>query len=175
MKYMGQTSRSFNTCFKEHLRDFRNGYGKSRFAQHLLENRHAISPMKDIMDTPHFTNKGQMMDMTESFYIFREPKLNIQINDRLTVKTNLIFKDIVQEDPHRGIHNTCSTQQQIPSQLDLSATRIHRTAFCTASQEVNRPLAGTLLAFTCLAANHCSLPRDKTATHLVKYYTTLIP
>jgi len=35
----------------EHLCDFKNGYGKSRFVQHLLENRHAIGPMNDIMDT----------------------------------------------------------------------------------------------------------------------------
>jgi len=62
------------------------------------------------------------MDTIEGFYIFRKTKLNNQINDRLTVKPNIIFNNIVQEDPHKGIHNTCSMQQQIPSQLDLSAT-----------------------------------------------------
>jgi hypothetical protein len=52
MKYREQTSRSFNTCFREHLRDFKYGYGKSRFAQHLLENRHAIRPWR-ISWTPY--------------------------------------------------------------------------------------------------------------------------
>jgi len=58
MKYTGQTGRSFYIRFREHLCDFKYGYGKSRFAQHLLENRHAIGPMEDIMDTIHFTRKG---------------------------------------------------------------------------------------------------------------------
>ena len=112
MKYTGQTGRSFNTRFREHLRDYKNGCGKSRFAQHLLESKHAIAPIENIMDTLYFTNKGRLMDMIGSFYIFRETKLNNQINDRLTVKPNIIFKTIVCEDPHRGIHNNCSTQHR---------------------------------------------------------------
>jgi hypothetical protein len=111
MKYTGQTGRSFNTHFQEHLRDFKNGYGKSRFAQHLLENRHAIDRMNDIMDTIYFTNKGRLMDTVENFYIFRETKLNNQINDRLTVKHIIILETIVRDDPHRGIHDTCNTPQ----------------------------------------------------------------
>ena len=71
-KYTGQTGRSFKTRFREQLRDFKNGYGKSRFAQHLLDNRHAIGPMNDIMDTLYFTNKGRLMDGVESFFIFRK-------------------------------------------------------------------------------------------------------
>jgi len=111
MKFTGQTGRSFNIRFREHLRDFKNGYGKSRFAQHLLENRHDIGPMNDIIDTLYFTNKGRLMDAIESFYIFRETKLNNQINDRLTVKHNIIFETIVREDTRRGIYDTCSSQQ----------------------------------------------------------------
>ena len=55
MKYREQTSRSFNTHFWEHLWDLKYRYVKSRFAQHLLENRHAIGTMED-MDTLYFTN-----------------------------------------------------------------------------------------------------------------------
>jgi len=82
--------------------------------------------MNGIMDTlyVYFTNKGRLMDAIESFYIFRETKLNNQLNDKRTVKHNIIFETIVREDPppHRGIYDTSSTQQQIPSQFDLSAT-----------------------------------------------------
>ena len=49
------------------------------------------------------------MDTLEKFYIFRETKLNNQINDKLAVKPNIIFDTIVQKDPHRGIHNLCHT------------------------------------------------------------------
>jgi len=78
--------------------------------------------MNDIINTLFFTNKGRLMDAVESFYIFRETKLNNQLNDKLTVKHNIIFETIVREGLHRGIYDTCSMQQQIPSQFDPSAT-----------------------------------------------------
>jgi hypothetical protein len=65
-------------------------------------NRHAISPMEDIMDIIHITSKGKMMDMLERLYIYKETESNNQINDKLTVKANPIFETIVQEDPYRG-------------------------------------------------------------------------
>jgi len=58
------------------------------------------------------------MDAVESFYIFCKTMLNNQINNKLTVKHNIIFETIIREDPHRGIYDTCSMQQQIPSQFD---------------------------------------------------------
>jgi hypothetical protein len=109
MKYTGQTGRSFRTRFQEHLRDFRYGNGKSSFTIHLLENGHDIGPMEDIMNTIHITDKARLMDTLEKFYIFRETKLNNQINDKLAVEPNIIFNTIVQKDPHRWIHNICRT------------------------------------------------------------------
>jgi hypothetical protein len=110
MKYTGQTGILFSTHFQEHLRDLMHGNGKSRFAQHMLENGHAIDPIEDIMDTIHCTSKGQLMNTLEKFYIFRETKLNNQINDKSTVKPNIIFDTIYQQDPHRGIPNAYSSQ-----------------------------------------------------------------
>ena len=85
--------------------NFKHGNGKSGFPQHLLENGHNIGPIEDIMSTIHITNKGRLMDTLEKFYIFRETKLDNQINDKLAVRPNIIFETIVQKDPHRGIHN----------------------------------------------------------------------
>ena len=107
-KYIGQTGISFKIRFHEHFRDFKHGNGKSSFAQHLIENGHSIGPMQDIMETVQLTSKGQMMDTLEKFYVFRETKINNQINDRMTVKSNIIFDTIVCNDPHRGLPNTYS-------------------------------------------------------------------
>ena len=109
MKYTRQTRRSFQTRFQEHLRDFRYGNGKSSFALYLLENGHDIGPMEDIGNAIHITHKGRLMDTLGKFYIFRETKLNHQINNKLAVKPNIIFNTTVQKDPHRGIHNICHT------------------------------------------------------------------
>jgi hypothetical protein len=109
MKYTGQTGRSFRTHFQEHLRDLRYGNGKSCFALHPLENGHDIGLMEDIMNTIRITGKGKLMDTLEKFYMFRETKLNNQINDKLEVKPNIIFDTIVQKDPHRGMHSVGHT------------------------------------------------------------------
>jgi len=87
---------------------------KSKFVQHLLENQHHIDSIDNIMGILNITNKGKMMDTIEKFYIYRETKLNNQINDKLTVKPNAIFETLVRQDPHRGIpaaHNPQSTTQ----------------------------------------------------------------
>ena len=49
-KHIEQTGRSFHVRFQEHFRDFKYGNGKSKFAQHLLDHRHAFGPMEEIMD-----------------------------------------------------------------------------------------------------------------------------
>jgi hypothetical protein len=103
MKYTDQTGRPFTVRFQEYFRDFKYGSGKSRFAAHLLETKHATGPIYNIMEILHTTGKGRMMDTLEWFYIFRETKMNKQINDRLTIKPNIIFETIVQKDPHRGL------------------------------------------------------------------------
>jgi len=61
------------------------------------------------METIHVTNTGQMMDTLEKFHIFREMRLDNQINYKLTVKPGIIFDVIIRNDPHRGIPNTNSS------------------------------------------------------------------
>ena len=55
--------------------------------------------MEDIMDIVHVTNKGKRMDTLESYYIYKETKSNNQINDKLTVKPNPIFENLIHEAP----------------------------------------------------------------------------
>jgi hypothetical protein len=97
MKYIGQIRRTFKVRFHEHFRDFKYGNKKSKFASHLLENRHSSGPMNSIMETVHITNKGRMMDTLKIFYIFRETKPNNHINDELKEKPNIIFETIFPE------------------------------------------------------------------------------
>ena len=71
-----------------------------------------------IMSTIHITNKGRLMDTLEKFYIFRETKLDNQINDKLAVRPNIIFETIVQKDAHRGIHNICHMRWTPPISIE---------------------------------------------------------
>jgi len=58
--------------------------------------------MESITETVNITNKVRMMDTLERYCIFLEIKLNKKINDKLTIKTNIIFENTVNTDPHRG-------------------------------------------------------------------------
>jgi hypothetical protein len=67
-----------------------------------MDRKHPMGTMEDIMDVVHITRKDKMMDALESFHIYKETKANNKIKDRLTVRENVIFETIVQEDPYRG-------------------------------------------------------------------------
>ena len=102
IKYTGQTGKPFRVRFQEHIRDFKYNNSRSKFAQHLLDNKHAIRNMEDIMEIIHITGKGEKLDALESFHIYKEAKAGNQINDKLTVRGNELFKTIKQQDPYEG-------------------------------------------------------------------------
>jgi hypothetical protein len=85
MKYVGQTGRPFRVRYHEHFRDFKFCTGFSKFAHHLIEHKHYIGPVDQIMHTLQFVNKGNLMDSLEKYHIYRITKLRDQINDKNTV------------------------------------------------------------------------------------------
>jgi hypothetical protein len=96
-KYTGQIGGPFKVRFQEHLRDFKHGNNRSKFAQDLLENNHGIGSVENIMHIIHITSKGKMIDTLEKLYIYTETEANNQINDKLTVQNNAVFETIVCE------------------------------------------------------------------------------
>jgi ferritin-like metal-binding protein YciE len=101
MKYIGQTGRPFKVRFAEHFRDYKYNSCKSKFAQHLLEHKHSIGPIDEIMEVLYRTNKGKLMDTIEKYHIHKATQLNNQINDKNTIKPNIIFDMIVQANANR--------------------------------------------------------------------------
>jgi len=75
---------------------------KSKFAQHPVENKHSIGSMDDIMEVLRINRKGELMTSLEGFYIYSETKLENQNNDNCTVKSNIIFHTIIQNNVDRG-------------------------------------------------------------------------
>ena len=116
MRYFSQTGRPFRTRYQEHLRDFKYNNYKSKFAQHLLEKQHAIDKMENIMNVLHITDKAQMMNTIERYYIYRETKMANQINDKLTVQPNAIFETICRFDTHRGLQAAHDPQTSLQYQ-----------------------------------------------------------
>jgi len=108
-KYTGQTGRLFRIRFQEHIRDSKYNNSRAKFAQDLIDNKHAIRNMEDIMEIIHVTGKGKKLDALESFHIYKEAKAGNQINDKLTVRGNELFETIIQQDPYEG-HSTTATE-----------------------------------------------------------------
>ena len=92
---------TFPKIFQEHFRDYKYGNGKSKFAQHLLDNKHSIGPM-DIVEILHIRKKGRMMSTLENFYIYKETKMNNQINDKATFRQNILFDTLIRINSGRG-------------------------------------------------------------------------
>ena len=74
MKFKGQTGRPFRVRFQEHVRDFKYNNNRSKFTQHLVDNKHAIGNMEEIMEVTHMKKKGKMLDTLEGFHIYKETK-----------------------------------------------------------------------------------------------------
>ena len=64
-KYIGQRGRPFHIRFQEDFHEYKHGNGKSKFAQHLLDNKHSIGTMEDIMEVLHIKSKVGMINNLE--------------------------------------------------------------------------------------------------------------
>ena len=93
-----QTDRSFLTSYREHYCDYKCNNGTSKYAQHLLENKHSIGPIHNTMEILHVMRKGKLMDTWEKFHIHQETKLGLQINDKNKVTQNIMFDTVIQKD-----------------------------------------------------------------------------
>jgi hypothetical protein len=82
MKYIDQTGPSFQKRYREHFHDYKYNIRKSNFATHLLDHKHSIGPITEIMEILHTTKKGRFMDTIEKFHIYRH-----YYTTRLTTKT----------------------------------------------------------------------------------------
>jgi hypothetical protein len=53
------------------------------------------------MDVIHTASKGKMLDSMQNFYIYKETRINNQINEKCTVKPNVVFETLILEDTDR--------------------------------------------------------------------------
>jgi len=54
------------------------------------------------MDVIHTTSECEMLDTMEKFYIYKETRINNQINDKYRVKPNVVFETLFLEDTDRA-------------------------------------------------------------------------
>jgi len=67
--YIGQTGRTTDTRYKEHVRYIRSNNPQSAYALHILNNRHEYGTKEQIMELIKVCSKGKLMKCWESMYI----------------------------------------------------------------------------------------------------------
>jgi hypothetical protein len=81
LKYIGQTGRTFNIRYKEHIHAIRNNNNNSVYSNHILNTGHTYGTIKDTMDIIRKGEKGKHLNTLEKYYIHRISKNNLQMND----------------------------------------------------------------------------------------------
>jgi hypothetical protein len=92
--------------------DLNTGNRKSSFVKCLLDNKHSLSPIEDILNTLHVTKKGGHMNT--------QTKNNNQINNKNTISNNILFDTIICSDVW--------TDHLVPMQR---ASQQYSVAWCT--------------------------------------------
>jgi hypothetical protein len=93
-KYVGQTGRTFNIRYKEHIHDIRTNNGNTEYSNHILNTGHTYSPIPNTMEIITTGKKGKHLNILERYYIYKTNKENIQMNDTHIETYNPIFQAI---------------------------------------------------------------------------------
>ncbi|KAK5648028.1 hypothetical protein RI129_002920 [Pyrocoelia pectoralis] len=89
--YIGQTGRSFNTRFKEHMNSIKtnNLDHKSAFGEHILSTGHSFNPNLDF-NILHYGKKGHLLNILENLEIAKHKNDNNLVNEIIDPHTNYI-------------------------------------------------------------------------------------
>ncbi|PNE09471.1 hypothetical protein B7P43_G00038 [Cryptotermes secundus] len=111
--YTGQTGQPVKTQYKEHIREIKNNGENSKVALHIQNTRHICTNLEETLHVLHVQHKGGMMNMPESYHIYKANKQGITLNETLTEIYNPIFEIISKNRPN---NNPSTTYNQVPSQ-----------------------------------------------------------
>jgi hypothetical protein len=75
----GETSRQFQTRFKEYAIACKNNYSKGAYTQHLINHGHLLGHTEDNMEVIFTTHIGKYLDTVEKYPYIRKRKKGLQI------------------------------------------------------------------------------------------------
>ena len=82
-KYISQTGRLFHVRFHEHYNDYKYAKNRPKFAQHIIDERHAFGPINDIMDTIHIAKKEGCFIPSKDSTFTRKHRVGIKLTINL--------------------------------------------------------------------------------------------
>ena len=94
--YIGQTGRTFNIRFNDHMRSYKNNKLDSNFAIHLNEMNHTCE--KNNLEILHIASKGPKMDFLEAYEIQKAINKGSNIlNDQVDLFHSDVLKILIEE------------------------------------------------------------------------------
>jgi hypothetical protein len=93
LKYIGQTGRTFNLRYKEHVQAVRSNCSKSGYSTHILNTGHSYGKITDTMDVIRIRRKSKHLSTSER-YIYKVYKNNLHMNDVYIEAHNPIFQTV---------------------------------------------------------------------------------
>lgn len=97
--YIGQTGRSFKQRFDEHTREVKNTnintIMKSKYAQHLHQEKHSYTDIDTNLQIIQKMHKGRNMDRREEYEIYKERNNSELLNDKIFTRTNKLFDYLI--------------------------------------------------------------------------------
>jgi hypothetical protein len=82
LKYVGQTGRTFNTRYKEHIHNITSNNSNTGYANHILNTGHTYGTITDIMEIIKTGRKGRYLNILEKYHIYEICKDNLQIKNQ---------------------------------------------------------------------------------------------
>jgi hypothetical protein len=94
LKYVGQTGRTFNIRYKEHIHDIRSNNSNSGYSNHVLNTGHTYGTIRDTVDVITKGRKEKHLNILERYHIYRISKDNLHMNDKNINTHNPIFETL---------------------------------------------------------------------------------
>jgi hypothetical protein len=94
LKYIGQTGRTFNLRYKEHILAIRSNCSRSGNLNHILNTGHSYGTITDTMDVIRTGRKSRHLNTSERHRIYKVSRNNLHMNDTYIKGHNLIFQTV---------------------------------------------------------------------------------
>jgi len=93
--YIGQTGRTINIRYKEHIRYIKTNNPQSAYALHILNNRHEYGPQEETMQLVKTRTKDKHTNSWEAMYIQEYHRKGMLVTEQQPGDHNVLF-DIIQ-------------------------------------------------------------------------------
>jgi hypothetical protein len=90
--YVGLTGRKFRTRYKEHVRDIRSNKDKNGIFPPYFKYRSHVWYIRRYSQNSKDTKKGPHLKTLERFYVYKENKIGLLLNDTYTDEYNPLFE-----------------------------------------------------------------------------------